>query len=118
MHCILTNNFDEKGSFLASFSFPSFVFPFSMPSLATGPECIAKGLQYNFLLRDVSKEKQSKFLPHFIFNLLHKDSPKSLSSALIICLLTCARMPQITVSNQIKILSPPWKRGAGMPLVI
>lgn len=89
-----------------------------MPSLATGAECFAKGLQYNFLPRDMSKEKQSKFLPHFIFNLLHKDSPKSLSSALIICLMTSARMPQRTVSNQIKILSPPWKRGAGMPLVI
>lgn len=88
-----------------------------MPSLATGAECIAKGLLYDFLPRDVSTEKQSKFLPHFIFN-LHKDRPKSLSSALIIGLMTSPRMPQITVSNQIKILSPPWKHGARMPLVI
>lgn len=44
----------------------------------------------------------------FFFNLLHKDRPKSLSSALIICLMTSPQILHITVSHQIKILIPPW----------
>lgn len=44
----------------------------------------------------------------FIFP-LHKDRLKSLSSAIIICLMTSPQIPQITVSNQIKILIPHWK---------
>lgn len=118
MHYILTNNFDEKGSFLSSFSFPSSFFIFPCPAWRLRPSALPRVYSTIFFQGMCQRRNKANFSHIFFFYLLHKDRPKSLSSALIICLMTSLQIPQITVSNQIKILSPPWKRGAGMPLVI
>lgn len=108
----------RKDLFLPPFLFllPFFIFP--CPAWLLGPSALPRIYSTIFFQGMCQRRNKANFSHIFFFFLLHKDRPKSLSSALIICLMTSPRMPQITVSNQIKILSPPWKCGAGMPLVI